>query len=278
MALSTGREGFLYRRNDRRNHADRKRKRTRVGGNCLHTGCTKKGRRGWAKGFCSAHALLQDPDPRKGKHRSKLPVKTAEKLKKVKKVKKLRETKSHGQQDSQAELTPSPLRWSNPYFHEKTSKNRVALKLRNAEKLKKATRKLTRKLLKPQIVSDKLLAESDAEFAWCEDLHQDSVNNPMLLLKAAAAADAAQPSRQDRTRPLIADLDCYKNYEDQAWLAHAYSTGSEEWLALARSEGLFCECCWPRSLRSSSMMGLGVWGGAGGQGPGRNQLGRPGLG
>jgi hypothetical protein len=127
--------------------------------------------------------------------------------------------------------------------------------LRKAEKLKKATRKLTRKLLKPQIVSDKLLAESDAEFAWCEDLHQDSVNNPMLLLKAAAAADAAQLSRQDRTRPLIADLDCYQH---QAWLAHAYSTGSEEWLALARSEGLFCECCWPRSqLLNDGVGGLG---------------------
>ena len=215
--------------------------------------------------LCSMHARMQGlKDPRGNHHSAAKKLKNAKKvkkakkkLKKVKKVEKLRETKSHGQQDSQAELTPSPLRWSNPYFHEKTSKNRVALKLRNAEKLKKATRKLTRKLLKPQIVSDKLLAESDAEFAWCEDLHQDSVNNPMLLLKAAAAADAAQPSRQDRTRPLIADLDCYKNYEDQAWLAHAYSTGSEEWLALARSEGLFCECCWPRSLRSSPMMGLG---------------------
>ena len=116
-------------------------------------------------------------------------------------------------------LSPFPKNASNPYYLEKSKKNRVALKLRNAEKLKKTTRKLTRKLLKPQIVSDKLLAESDAEFAWCEDLHQDSVNNPMLLLKAAAAADAAQLSRQDRTRPLIADLDCYKNYELRAeWM------------------------------------------------------------
>ena len=160
-------------------------------------------------------------------------------------------------------------------------------KLINAKKQKKLTtneKELTKeevaaknleiRLLKPVAGFAKAAMDSDTE----AEFHQDSVNNPMLLLKAAAAADAAQPSRQDRTQPLNADLDCYKNYEDQAWLAHAYSTGSEEWLAPARSEGLFCECCWPRSLRSSSMMGLGVWGGAGGQGPGRNQLGRPSLG
>ena len=145
--------------------------------------CWRNGQRGWAKGLCSMHARMQElKDPRGNHHSAANKLKNAKKvkkakkkLKKVKKVEKLRETKSHGQQDSQAELTPSPLRWSNPYFHEKTSKNRVALKLRNAEKLKKTTRKLTRKLLKPQIVSDKLLAESDAEFAWCEDLQKDSV-------------------------------------------------------------------------------------------------------
>ena len=84
-----------------------------------------------------------------------LKLKNTKKQKKPKKVKNSKKGESHcgGRSElegtRQAERSPSPLRWSNPHCHEKTRKNKVALMLHNAGKLKKATRKVTRKLLKP---------------------------------------------------------------------------------------------------------------------------------
>ena len=223
------------------------------------------------------HARMQElKDPRGNHHSAAKKLKNAKKvkkakkkLKKVKKVEKLRETKSHGQQDSQAELTPgqqdsqaeltpSPLRWSNPYFHEKTSKNRVALKLRNAEKLKKATREaveakhLETKLMKPptafeaEFQSD---VESEAEFrSWSEELQKELPANGGGG-EETSQEEAFRLCREDAAR--FKDVEFFKAdaaadrslFLNTAWLALARSAGLEEWLACARSEELFCECC-----------------------------------
>jgi hypothetical protein len=94
MTLQTGRDCFEFRRNDCRNDSIRKRRKRQEGvekdmerKDCLHTGCPKIGQRGWAKGFCCVHAHSQNLiNPRKEKHRKKLPVKKAKKLKKLKKL------------------------------------------------------------------------------------------------------------------------------------------------------------------------------------------------
>ena len=94
MTLQTGRDGFEFKRNDIRNDSIRKRRKRQEGvekdmkrKDCLHTGCPKIGQRGWAKGFCCVHAHSQNLiNPRKEKHRKKLPVKKAKKLKKLKKL------------------------------------------------------------------------------------------------------------------------------------------------------------------------------------------------
>ncbi len=93
MTLRTGRDGFLFKRNDCRNDSIRKQKKRQMAEQdmkrkeCLHTGCPQTGQRGWAKGFCCVHAHSQNLiNPRKEKHHKKLPVKKAKKLKKLKKL------------------------------------------------------------------------------------------------------------------------------------------------------------------------------------------------
>jgi hypothetical protein len=137
---------------DRRSDSIRKRVRIRIREKLTKTErkpcpkCWRDGQRGWAKGFCKIHAKEKGlEDHRRNHKKAKEEEKKAKKKKPTTNEKKL----------TQAEVEANNL---------------------DAEKLKKATRTLTFKLLKPYI-SDQLHAESDAEFAWCEDLQQDSVNS-----------------------------------------------------------------------------------------------------
>ena len=84
MTLLTGRDGFEFKRNDCRNDSIRKRKKRQRSEQdrktkrkkCLQTGCPKTGHRGWAKGFCFAHAHLQNlKSVKKAKKRKRLKVK-----------------------------------------------------------------------------------------------------------------------------------------------------------------------------------------------------------
>ena len=203
----------------------------------------------------------------------------------------------HTKKSKSQKLSPFPRNASNPYYWEKNKKNKAVLEIlkvkaarvakageKNGGKKQNGGRKFERftprfekqvpvttfsprrwpkqrvavesdsefefgkncefKLLKPLAAAfDDELVESDAEFhSWSDEPQRRS-------------SEEAAVRRQDRTRfkaDAAADPDCYQNQ--------------------------YCECCWPRSLRSPSVMGSGAWGGAGGQGPGRTQLGCPSLG
>ena len=98
----------------------------------------------------------------------------------------------------------------------------------------------------PEIQSD---VESDAEFrSWSEELQKELPANGGGG-EETPQEEAFRLCREDAAR--FKDVGFFKAdaaadrslFLNTAWLALARSAGLEEWLACARSEELFCECC-----------------------------------